>query len=184
MDTSTPIETLIHECKRQNRKAQRELYQRYAEAMFHLCLRLMPSQADAEDALQEAFVKAFRKIGQFSFEAAFGAWLKRIVVNQCMDQLRKDQKRIWLHKDEELPEGEYEDPAQALPEGLSVDIVRKAIKALPDGFRTVLTLYLLEGYDHQEIGEVLGISPSTSKSQYSRAKAKLRGLLGEYAGVA
>ncbi len=167
---------LIERCKRQERKAQYELYQQYAEAMFHVCLRICSSDTDAEDALQEAFVKAFKNIHRFQGKSTFGAWLKRIVINQCLDQHRQTKLRVTVN--ENLPEPEM-GHSQALPNNLRLEAVKQSIDELPEGFRMVLTLYLLEGYDHQEIGEILGISPSTSKSQFSRAKAKLREIIKE-----
>lgn len=186
MGNQQPLDELIEKCSHHDRVAQHELYQRYSEAMFHLCLRLMPSQPDAEDVLQEAFLKAFRNIKQFKGNSTFGAWLKRIVVNQCMDQLRKDKNRMWVSRESEFPEevpiATHKD--QALIQSINVDMVKEAIKSLPEGFKMVLTLFLIEGYDHQEIGDILGISPSTSKSQYSRAKAKLREILNGYTAIA
>jgi RNA polymerase sigma-70 factor (ECF subfamily) len=169
------VEELIAQCAQGDRKAQYALYQQYAPAMMGVCLRMLGRPDEAEDALQEAFVKAFRSLAGFKGASTFGAWLKRIVVNQCLNQLRA--RRAWLvewneQAAEALPEAE---PA-ALP-ALQVPDVQRAIQALPDGFRTVLSLYLVEGYDHQEIAEILGISEATSKSQYSRAKARLRDLL-------
>lgn len=136
---------------------------------------MMNAVEDAEDALQEAFINAFKNIDQFKGDATFGAWLKRIVVNQCLNQLRGQKHNSLSLEEVQLPDlvSSSEDE---LPE-LSVNAVKEAIRGLPDGFRVVLSLYLLEGYDHQEIASILGISTSTSKSQYSRAKAKLRELL-------
>lgn len=141
--------------------------------MYNVSYRITGRQEDAEDALQEAFVSAFRNLHTYRRDATFGAWLKRIVVNKSINILKKKKHEL-------LPDDEQWDVADEQPaldyykEELSVQRVKKAIEDLPDGYRTVLSLYLLEGYDHQEIAEIMGISESTSKSQLNRAKGKLR----------
>lgn len=140
--------------------------------MYNVSLRITSREEDAEDAVQEAFISAFRNLGSYRADATFGAWLKRIVVNKSINVLR-------MRKHELLPDVEQWDVAQeeTMPdyrEELTVGRVKTAIEDLPDGYRTVLSLYLLEGYDHQEIAEIMGISESTSKSQLNRAKGKLR----------
>jgi len=140
--------------------------------MYNVCYRITGRGEDAEDALQEAFISAFKNLGKYRADATFGAWLKRIVINKSINVLKK-RKHEWM------PEEEPWDVADAgtqedYREELTIDRVKKAIEELPDGYRTVLSLYLLEGYDHQEIAEILGITASTSKSQLNRAKRKLR----------
>ncbi len=181
---------LVDRCLAGERQAQFALYQRYSKAMFNTCLRLMGNHADAEDMLQEAFLDAFRNLDRFSRTVAFGAWLKRVTVNRCLKQL--DRRGIALQA---LPDGDAErlagaddSQAGASPGGLPAHLeeehvagydmqrVRKAIDALPHGYRVVFSLYAVEGYDHEEISQIMGISTSTSKSQYSRAKAKVRQL--------
>jgi RNA polymerase sigma factor (sigma-70 family) len=165
----TPI---IKECINGNGKAQFMLYNQYSKAMYNLAYRILNNREDAEDILQETFVECFRNIASFRFESTFGAWLKKILVNKCINQLKK--KKIDLTLYNTLPEGIYEE----VPEDTyDTTKIIKGIELLPDGYRIVLTLYLLEGYDHSEISQILGISESTSKSQYSRAKEKLRNLL-------
>jgi RNA polymerase sigma factor (sigma-70 family) len=163
---------LIEECRKGSSKAQFRLYNLYSKAMYNLAYRILNNREDAEDILQEAFVECFRNIESFRFESTFGAWIKRIVVNKCLNQLKK--KKIDLMLCETLPPVIYEED-----EDVTYDTARifKTIEKLPDGFRIILTLYLLEGYDHSEISQILGITESTSKSQYSRAKEKLRNLL-------
>jgi RNA polymerase sigma factor (sigma-70 family) len=163
---------LIEECRKGSSKAQFRLYNLYSKAMYNLAYRILNNREDAEDILQEAFVECFRNIESFRFESTFGAWIKRIVVNKCLNQLKK--KKINLMLCETLPPVIYEED-----EDVTYDTARifKTIEKLPDGFRIILTLYLLEGYDHSEISQILGITESTSKSQYSRAKEKLRNLL-------
>jgi len=163
---------LIEECRKGNSKAQFRLYTQYSKAMYNLAYRIMNNREDAEDILQEAFVECFRNIGSFRFESTFGAWLKKILINKCINQLKK--KKIDLTLCETLPVTIYEEEDE-----ISYDTgkIFRGIEKLPDGYRVILTLYLLEGYDHSEISQILGISESTSKSQYSRAKEKLRNLI-------
>ena len=163
---------LIEECRKGSSKAQFRLYNLYSKAMYNLAYRILNNREDAEDILQEAFVECFRNIGSFRFESTFGAWLKRIVVNKCINQIKK--KKIDLTLCETLPPVIYEEDEEVT---YDTGKIFKNIEMLPDGFRIILTLYLLEGYDHSEISQILGISESTSKSQYSRAKEKLRNLL-------
>jgi RNA polymerase sigma-70 factor (ECF subfamily) len=165
---------LIEECRRGSSKAQCSLYNQYSKAMFNLACRIMNNREDAEDMLQEAFIECFRNIGSFRFESTFGAWLKSIVINHCINQLRK--KKIDLVYFETLPVNIPEAESEVI---YDTGKIFQAIELLPDGYRIILTLYLLEGYDHTEIAQILGISESTSKSQYSRAKDKLRSLISK-----
>ncbi len=160
---------LIEKCKKGNSQAQFSLYNLYKKAMYNLAHRILNNREDAEDILQEAFVDCFRNIGAFRFESTFGAWLKKILVNKCINHLRK--KKIDLTLCDTLPPVVYEEEEEVTYE---TGKIFKAIEMLPDGYRIILTLYLLEGYDHSEISQILGITESTSKSQYLRAKEKLR----------
>jgi RNA polymerase sigma factor (sigma-70 family) len=163
---------IIEECRNGSSKAQFRLYSLYSKAMYNLAYRILNNREDAEDILQEAFVECFRNIAAFRFESTFGAWLKKIVVNKCINQLKK--KKIDITLCDNLPPVIDEQE-----EEITYDTVKiyRGIETLPDGYRIILTLYLLEGYDHSEISQILGITESTSKSQYSRAKEKLRHLL-------
>jgi RNA polymerase sigma-70 factor (ECF subfamily) len=163
---------LIEECKKGNSNAQFKLYNQYSKAMYNLAYRILNNHEDAEDLLQEAFVECFRNIDTFRFESTFGAWLKKIVVNRSINHLRK--KKIDLTLCENLPEKVYEEEEETV---FDTSKIFRGIEMLPDGYRVILTLYLLEGYDHSEIAQILGITESTSKSQYSRAKEKLRNML-------
>lgn len=161
-----------------NQLAMYQLYNKYARAMYNICYRMMNNREEAEDMLQEAFTEAFRKIESFSWQSTFGAWLRRIVVNRCINAIHK--KKIILHYADDIEEHdapEEEDPFIHID--LEVEKVRKAISKLPDGFRVIFSLYALEGYDHTEIAEIVGITESTSKTQYMRAKQKLAGILKE-----
>jgi RNA polymerase sigma factor (sigma-70 family) len=171
-------EELIQRCRQGDQEAHFRLYQLYKRSMYNVGYRIVNNQEEAEDVLQEAFISAFRNLSYYRGDATFGAWLKRIVVNKAINYLKKRQlERLpdndkWDVKDEE--------PSDSLEQfRFSVEQVRDAIARLPDGYRAVLSLYLLEGYDHGEIGEILGISESTSKSQFNRSKKKLKEILEE-----
>ena len=164
---------LIDECRKGNSRAQYRLYNQYSKAMYNLAYRMTNNREDAEDVLQEAFIECFRNIGSFRFESTFGAWLKTIVINRSINYLKK--KKVALVFQENLPEHIDED--EDIEIIYDSKIIFKSIELLPDGYRVILTLYLLEGYDHNEISQILGITESTSKSQYSRAKNKLRKML-------
>lgn len=164
--------SLISRCKAGDAKAQYELYKLYSRAMYNICMRMVNHVGEAEDILQESFLEAFTKIEDFRGEASFGSWLKRIVINRSINYLKKRKLELLESiEDDGLIEQPEEDN-----EGVQLEIqkVHKAIQDLPDGYRIVLSMYLLEGYDHTEIAEVLNISESTSKSQFNRAKNKLR----------
>jgi RNA polymerase sigma factor (sigma-70 family) len=165
---------LIEECRKGDSKAQFMIYDQYSKAMYNLAYRILNNREDAEDLLQEAFVECFRNIDSFRFESTFGAWLKKIVVNRSINHIKK--KKIDLTLCETLPATIYEEEEDVVYE---TERIFKGIEMLPDGYRIILTLYLIEGYDHAEISQILGISESTSKSQYSRAKEKLRNLLSK-----
>jgi RNA polymerase sigma-70 factor (ECF subfamily) len=159
-----------------NRQAQYELYRLYSKAMFNICLRMMNDREEAEDMLQESFSEAFKRLGSFRFESTFGAWLKRIVVNRCINEIRKKKAELEYFEDMSPFEGGAE-PADEPDPGLSVERIRQAMQQLPKGSRMIFSLYLLEGYDHEEISGILNISESNSKTQYMRAKQRIREIL-------
>jgi RNA polymerase sigma-70 factor (ECF subfamily) len=169
---------LIEACRRGDQKAQFELYRLYHAAMYNTTLRIVGDPDDAEDVMQEAFLKAFIKIRTYRGEVSFGAWLKRIVVNKSLDFLRLKRENISLEVVGEQAEAEEEDGLY-VDEHLSAQDIREAIQSLPEGYRIVLSLILLEGYDHEEVSGILGISNATSRTQYHRAKKKLITLLNE-----
>ena len=143
--------------------------------MYNVAVRIVNHNGEAEDVLQDAFLDAFQKINDFRQTSTFGAWLKQIVINRALNQLR-NRKVQWVDIEEgyEICDEEYYDEDSI---NYEVQQVRYAIQQLPDGFRTVIFLYLLEGYDHEEIAEVLGIAESTSRTQYIRAKKRLLEIL-------
>jgi RNA polymerase sigma-70 factor (ECF subfamily) len=167
---------VIESCKKGDVRAQYQLYSLYSKAMYNICYRMTNLLEEAEDMLQESFSYAFSKLGSFRFESSFGAWLKRIVVNTCINHLKK--KRLDLvyteQYDDPLPEDDFVDYAEIR---FKADQVREAMEKLPQGYRIVFSLYLLEGYDHGEIADILQISESTSKSQFLRAKQKIKQML-------
>jgi RNA polymerase sigma factor (sigma-70 family) len=165
---------IIEQSKVADTRAQQQLYQLYAKAMFNICYRMMNNREEAEDMLQESFSEAFLRLDTFRFESSFGAWIKRITVNKCINALKK--RKADLVPVEEIPDHSGEEDAQDVT-GLSVDVVRQALEKLPEGYRVIFSLYLLEGYDHAEISQIMGISEATSKSQYSRAKQRMKEIL-------
>lgn len=172
--------SLVNDCRAGNRKAQFELYKLYATAMYNVALRIVNDDAEAEDVLQEAFLDAFNRITDFRQETTFGLWLKQIVINRSINYLRKRKAEfVSLDEVEIADEPSYDEEET----NLKVATIKEAMNELPDGYRVVLTLYLFEGYDHEEIAHILKITENTSRSQYMRAKRKLNGLL-EMKGVA
>lgn len=165
---------IIELSKAGNSQAQFQLYQLYAKAMYNICYRIMNNREEAEDMLQESFTEAFMKIDTFRFESAFGAWLKRITVNKCINALKK-RKAEMVYTDT-MPVSAYEEE-DFDPRGLTVEQVQHALAEMPEGYRLVFSLFLLEGYDHGEISQILGISESTSKSQYARARQKIQQII-------
>ena len=146
--------------------------------MYNICYRMMANSEDARDMLQEGFIDAFRRIDSFRFESTFGAWLKKIVINKCINALEK-RRIVW--EDAEISyENTYITDNESINEDelqLSVEKVKKAMNQLPQGARVIFSLYLLEGYDHTEISEILHISESTSKTQFMRARQMVKEIL-------
>lgn len=169
------ITDVVEACKQGSAIAQQELYRKYAEAMFNTCLRIVGNRHDAEDVLQVAFTKVFLNIKTYRGEATIGAWIKKIVVNLSLNHLKRN--RIYF-EDVTDQEDDYIEPLVE-EEQLSVEKIKRAMNELPDGYRLVFSLYLLEGYDHKEIASILKISEATSKSQFSRAKRKIKELIKE-----
>jgi RNA polymerase sigma-70 factor (ECF subfamily) len=165
---------LIDGCKTGDQKAQFQIYKLYYKAMFNTSLRIVNDTMEAEDVMQESFLSAFEKIETYSGTVSFGAWLKKIVINRSLDALNK-RKAIFEDIDGHIgiKDSSSDDIAQKEELDVRVEEVKEAINRLPDGYRIILSLYLLEGYDHDEIAEILSINSSTSRSQLSRAKQKL-----------
>lgn len=171
-------EQIIKGCQQKEAKAQRALFEKYASTMLGICIRYMKAQQEAEDVLQDGFIKVFEKFDKYSSEGSLEGWIKRIMINTALDQLRKNKKTDH-HLD--VDEVSYLLPKDSMiVEQLSADNLLKILSTIPEGYRVVFNLYAIEGYSHKEIAEQLGITENTSKSQYSRAKAHLRKLLIEY----
>ncbi|MFW5657957.1 MAG: RNA polymerase sigma factor [Bacteroidota bacterium] len=159
-----------------DRKAQFEIYKLYYKAMYNTSLRIVKDTMEAEDIMQEAFLSAFNNLSSFKGEVAFGAWLKRIVINKSIDGLKKNKLLVEdISQTEDIPD-EYSTTLETeLPYNL--EEIKKAIFQLPDNYRVIVSLYLLEGYDHEEIAGILDIQPSSSRAKLSRARIKLQEIL-------
>lgn len=168
---------IIEQSKAGNAAAQYRLYNLYAKAMFNIAYRMMNNREEAEDMLQEAFSHAFAKLKSFRYESSFGSWIKRIVINHCLNEIKRRKADLQFFDDmSAFNENKEEEVSDA---GLSVENVRKAMEFLPSGSKMIFSLYLLEGYDHREIAQILNVSESNSKSQYMRAKHKVKEILKE-----
>lgn len=157
---------LLERCRQGEVKAQFMLYKQYSKAMYNIAIRFLNNKMDAEDILQESFVTAFERLDELQSDSAFGSWLKRIVINNCISHIRRNRYEFEDLKDSvsiEYP-GEDEEEIRIDPA-----VVHDAIKVLPQGGRTILVLHALEGYKHREIADMLNITESTSKTQYRRA---------------
>ena len=169
---------LIKECKLNNKRAQIELYRNYNQGMYNVAIRFLKNSENAEDIIQESFLSAFKNISHFKAEVTFGAWLKKIVVNNCINHLKKKQLEvIALEEINVIPfEGDNDDNWN-FEEELVLEDVKTEINKLPDKYKFVVMLYLIEGYDHEEISQILNISIIASRTQLMRGKIKLRELL-------
>jgi RNA polymerase sigma factor (sigma-70 family) len=165
-----PEAELIAGCKRSKNHYQQALYQQHHRKMFGVCLRYTDNRQDAEDVLQDGFIKVFKNIKSFKGKGSLEGWIRRIMVNTAIEHYRKRSRYFMVEIDSAY---ELELPAEQL-EALGRGEILDLVQALPAGYRTVFNLYAIEGYSHKEIAEMMGISVGTSKSQFSRAKALLR----------
>ena len=162
---------LIEGCKRNDRRMQEALYQRFAPKMYGVCLRYAGNAEEAEDIVQEGFIKVFKKMDSFRSEGSFEGWIRRIFVNTAIEHFRrKNYLQPVTEKEENTVEGKYLSVLDSLAEK---DIIA-LIQQLSPGYRAVFNMYVIEGYTHREIADILGISEGTSKSQLSRAKSVLQ----------
>ena len=166
---------IIERCKKGDRAAQTELYRRYYRGMYSVSLRILNHSAEAEDAMQEAFIAAFKQLDSFKGEVTFGSWLKKIVINRSIDLLRK--RKIQYDDISRIPDQPEFDTEFSIT--ITPEMVKTAIGKLQDNYRIVLSLFLLEGYDHDEIANILKISNGSSRIIYHRAKEKLKLILKE-----
>jgi len=168
-------QAIIAGCLQNDAAAQRELYNQYSPKMLSVCYRFSPTREDAEDMLQEAFIKVFTHIHTFQNKGSFEGWIRRIIVHTCINFLKKHKK---FNDAIELSEADFlQVKEETIPSILQAKQVVDCIRLLPVGYRTVLNLYAIEGYSHREIGEMLEIGESTSRSQYTRSKALLESIL-------
>lgn len=166
---------LVMECAKGSSKAQRALFDKFAPKMMAVCLRYVKSKQEAEDVLQDGFVKVFGKIVEFKMEGSLEGWIRRIMVNTALDSIRKNKK---LLDDVQVEEVQYK--VSFTDHGfdaMQVQVLQDMIEAMPDGYRVVFNMFAIEGYSHKEIADTLGVTENTSKSQYSRARAFLRAQL-------
>ena len=164
--------TLVNECAKGNSKAQRALFDKFAPKMLAVCQRYLRNSQEAEDVLQDGFVKVFQKIVDFKMEGSLEGWIRRIVVNTALDTIRKNKK---LLNDVQVEEVQYKVSfTDHQFDGMDLAQLMKLIDGMPDGYRIVFNMFAIEGYSHKEIADTLGVTENTSKSQYSRARAFLR----------
>lgn len=161
---------LVERCKTGHSSSQYQLYALYVDAMYNIGMRMLGNKEDAEDIVQDSFVDAFKNLTSFKYESTFGAWLKRIVINKSINYLKAKRIAVVPMEDHEF---HLHDETTETAEAIDIKKVKIGIEKLPPGYKQILILYLIEGYDHNEIGKILEVSTSTSKSQYHRAKKKL-----------
>lgn len=164
---------LVEQCKANNPKAQMQLYKQYCDGMFIVSQRYLKDTAKAEDAMQEAFIKAFRKLNQFKGDVTFGAWLKRIVINTCLDVLKSNKAEV-VPLNEEVIHIADDESDWEVSDDVTVTEIIGTIEKLPENQKNVVQLFLMEGYDHQEISEILGITESASRTNLHRGKLQLK----------
>jgi RNA polymerase sigma factor (sigma-70 family) len=176
----TQLEELIYKCRDGNSKAQTELYRLFSQRMYGVCLRYAKDNSDAEDILQEGFVRVFTKIGQFEFKGSFEGWMRRIMVNTALEKFRKNDR---LYPVEEMKNYESTEMVEETISSITADELMKIIQELPPRYKMVFNLYAIEGYSHLEIGEMMSISEGTSKSNLSRARMILQKRVTELFGT-
>ena len=171
----------LEKLKQKDVLACKQLYLQYADAMYNVCVRILQHQTEAEDALQEAFIKIFNNIKQYRNESSIGSWMKQIVTNTCLNALRK-KKLVLNELDDEISENESDSESANESNNensidFSIEEIKEAIEQLPQGYRVIFNLFMFENYAHKQIAEMLEISESTAKSQLFKAKRKLKEIL-------
>lgn len=170
------IEKIIQGCKKDDRKSQKQLYDIYTPVLFGICIRYAQDRPEAEDVLQEGFIKILTKISDYTGKGSFEGWMKRIMVNTAITHYHKNKKYTNNFDFQEIKESKIDGSAYKNNE-FTKDELLNVIKSLPEGYKIVFNLYAIEGYKHKEIAKKLSIDVNTSKSQYSRAKKLLRSKL-------
>jgi RNA polymerase sigma-70 factor (ECF subfamily) len=169
------LKQLINDCKKDNRKAQEQLYRLYSPKLFAVCLKYSRNYAEAQDNLQDGFILIFKKIEQFSFKGSFDGWLKRVMINHVLQQYRNQTFLNLVNEDiADDQEVEIED------DSITMDYLLRIIQELPDRYRLVFNLYVIDGFSHAEIGEMLTITVGTSKSNLARARMILKEKIEQY----
>lgn len=172
-----PDTDLIEGCINGDRRMQQALYERFAPKMYGVCLRYAGNAEEAEDILQESFIKVFKKIGSYRGEGSFEGWIRRIFVNTAIEHFRK---KTYLQPITEQEESSVEGNYLSVLDNLAEKDIVNLVQQLSPGYRTVFNMYVVEGYTHRQIAEILGISEGTSKSQLSRAKIILQDLVRKH----
>jgi len=169
------LEQLIEQCKKNDVKAQGQIYKLFASKLFSVCLKYSRNNAEAEDNLQDAFVTIFKKIAQYKYKGSFEGWMKRITINTALQRYRS------VGVFDIVNENQIEDESVEIDEDtIAIDFLLRIIQELPDRYRLVFNLYALDGYSHKEIGEMLDISTGTSKSNLARARLILKEKIEQY----
>ncbi len=173
---------LIEGCKRQDRKSQQLVYEKYARVIYGICLRYAYDKEAAQDLLQDGFIKVFLNINSFENKGSFEGWLKRIFINLALENIRKEKtKKIYNDEDiENISDIDIIDESDSNIDSITEDELLKMVQELPQGYRSVFNMYAIEDYSHKEISEMLGIAEGTSRSQYIRARALLQEKVKEY----
>lgn len=166
----TSEKQLIKLCRLGNTAAQKKVYKKYAQAMYQISRNIIKDDMRAEEAMQDAFLAAFDKLDEFKGESTFGAWLKRIVIHQALDYLKVDKMYA---QTESIDHWEKEESVEEIDLTDKINWIKKAMTELPDNYRIILSLFYLEGYDHQEIAEILNLSEMNSRTMLHRAKNQL-----------
>jgi len=180
---------LVDRCRENDRKAQLEIYKLYYKSMFSTSLRILNDATEAEDVMQESFLDAFRKMDDYKGEGSFGGWLKRIVVNNSIDTIRKRKEmvpldeKIYRQADEYATGAETATVSAAEDTEYRIEEIKRAIPHLPEEHRVIISLFLFEGYDHDEIACILKITNNASRTRFSRAKSRLLKILSDQRSV-
>lgn len=170
-------EELIAKCLKGDQRAQQALFEKFAGKMMSVCMRYAGDREKAQDLLQDGFVKVFVHLDKFKNEGSFEGWIRRTMVNTALDELRKRNR---LQVDADISEAEYlAGAAETLTSKMRVEEMMNIIQEMPTGYRTVFNMYAIEGYSHQEIADELGVSESTSKTQYRKARSYLMNIIVE-----
>lgn len=169
---------MINGCLKRKRRAQKILFEKYHASLMGICMRYAKNKSEAEDILLIGFTRIFQKIESYSAAGSFEGWLRKIVINVAIDNFRKNKKNYYFENIEDVSlSSEY---ADFVPDSFAMEDILKTVQSLPNGYRVVFNLYAIEGYSHKEIAELIGVSESTSKTQYLKARKKLQSMLAEY----